>query len=76
MPLEINETKLDQVITDAELAMTILASVGAVINPAVPAAAALANRLLSALQAGVKAHEAILGQPLDLSLLHHIDPVV
>ena len=59
---------------DATLA--VLASpAGAAINPAVPAGAAVLAKLLRVIQAGVAAHEAATGEPLDLSKLHQIEPL-
>lgn len=43
--------------------------------PAASPGAALADYFLKIAQAAVKAHEATTGKPLDLSLLHKIDPV-
>lgn len=43
--------------------------------PGVSGVATLAGEALSIAQAAVKAHEAISGQPLDLSLLKNIDPI-
>lgn len=44
-------------------------------DPAVKAGADLAEKLLVIAQTAVKAHEAQVGKPLDLSLLKPIDPV-
>lgn len=49
--------------------------IGAAINPAVPAGAMALSKLLKVLQAGVAAHEAATGEPLDLSKLHRIEPL-
>jgi len=68
-------TKIDQVLQDAELVCGVLAGAGGLINPAVPAGAELLAKLLSMVSAGVAAHEAISGQALDLTKLHHLDPV-
>ena len=66
---------MEKVLADAELVTSVLAGAGGLINPAVGAGAALLDRLLRLAKASVAAHEAISGQPIDLALLHHIDPV-
>lgn len=66
---------LDTILDDATIALGVLSTTGGLINPAVPGGAALLAKLLAVLQAGVRAHEAIANQPIDLSTLHHIDPV-
>lgn len=69
---------IKKIIADFELAAKFLATEGQLIpgiGTEVGAAAGLADKLLQALQAGVQAHEAIAGAPLDLNVLHPIDPV-
>jgi hypothetical protein len=66
-------SKLDTILEDAALALETVGGLGAVINPGIAAGAALANKVLRLITAGVQAHEKITGQPLDLSLLHPID---
>lgn len=46
---------------------------GAAINPAVPAGALALSKLLRVIQAGVAAHEAATGEPLDMDKLHQIE---
>lgn len=59
-----------------DAALAVLSSpVGAAINPAVPAGAASLAKLRRVLQAGVAAHEAATGEPLDMSKLHQIEPL-
>lgn len=45
----------------------------AAIDPRVPEGAATLAKLLRVLQAGVAAHEAATGEPLDMSKLHQIE---
>lgn len=52
-----------------------ISGLGGLFNPGVAATGELAGKLLRVISAGVKAHEAITGQPLDMSKLHHIDLV-
>ncbi len=68
-------TKIDQILADFQLAAQVIAGIGVVANPAVGTGAALAAKLLAALQAGVQAHEAITGTPLDINKLHEIQPL-
>lgn len=73
------QSTLDKILADAETALTLTAEFGALVpgfGTAISAGAAIASRILSVIEAGVRAHEGITGQPLDLSTLHHIDPVV
>lgn len=53
------------------------ATVGTIGTPGTPIGqgALLADYFLKIAQAAVKAHEATMGKPLDLNLLHKIDPV-
>lgn len=66
-------TRLDVILDDASLVLTTIAGLGGLINPGVAAGGALAGKLLNMISAGIKAHESITGQPLDLSKLHRID---
>lgn len=67
-------SKLDVILADAEVALGVIAGLG-ILSPGSAAAAALAERVLSVIQQGVEAHEAITGQPLDLTKLHHIEAI-
>jgi len=44
-------------------------------DPAVDAGALIAQKLIAIIQAANAAHEKVMGQPIDLSLLHPIDPI-
>lgn len=66
-------TRLDVILDDATLVLATITGLGGLINPGVAAGGALAGKLLALVSAGVKAHESITGQPLDLSKLHRID---
>lgn len=66
---------LETIIGDFETAAALIAGLAPMFGPAglpVAAGAAIAYKLLPALQAGVKAHEAVTGKPIDLSMLHEI----
>jgi hypothetical protein len=75
MTTPIVPTTIDKVLADAELALSILASLGGVINPAAAGIAALLDKVLAVAQKAVSTHEAIAGTPLDLAQLHHVDPI-
>lgn len=47
----------------------------AAIDPRVPEGAAALGKLLRVLRAGVAAHEAATGEPLDMARLHQIEPL-
>lgn len=66
-------TRLDVILDDATLVLATITGLGGLINPGVAAGGALAGKLLNLLSAGVRAHESVTGQPLDLNRLHHID---
>lgn len=66
---------LDKILTDAQIALTVLTAVGGSINPAVGSIAALVLKLEGIIQAAVTAHESVSKQPLDLTKLQHIDLV-
>lgn len=68
-------TTLDTVLSDADDFLQVLAALGGAINPAVPVASALADKILKVAQSAVAAHEAVAGQPLDLTKLKTIAPV-
>ena len=61
--------------------LTILSSLAAAAKPllaGIPegaAADALAQELLKIAQTAIAAHEAVTGQPIDLALLHPLDPI-
>ena len=63
---------LETILADLQLATSAISVVGV---PNVSQAAGIAASLLKIAQTAVKAHEDIIGQPLDLSLLKPIDPV-
>lgn len=68
-------TTLEKIIGDAEVAFAVLAEVGPFLGTAAAPAvvgAGIAYKILEVLMAGVKAHEAVTGKKLDLSLLHEI----
>lgn len=64
----------DYILGAIEGATGIIASLG-VGGPALASIAGLADYFLKIAQAAVKAHEAVTGKPLDLSLLHDIKPL-
>lgn len=71
-------TTLDKILNDFEIAATVIAGVAPAVGPVGATAsifAGLAAKLILSIQAGVKAHEAITGQPLNLDNLHSIDPI-
>jgi hypothetical protein len=68
-------TALDNALTGTEITLDLLAGFGGAINPAVPAIAALLARLERIAAKSIHAHEAITGQPLDLTRLHRIEPL-
>lgn len=74
-----NATTVDRILSDFEIAAAVIAEVGPIAAPgigtAIGAGAALAGKLLASLQAGIRAHEAITGKPLDLTTLHEIQSV-
>ena len=68
-----DRTRVDITLDNAALVLSTITGLAGLFNPGVAATGALAGKLLSVISAGVKAHEAITGQPLDLTKLHHID---
>lgn len=72
-------TTVEKILSDFEIAAAVVAEIGPIAAPgvgtAIGAGAVLAGKLLAAIQAGVRAHEAITGTPLDMSKLHDIQPV-
>lgn len=72
-PQSVAPSLLDTVLDNAELVLATLEGLGGAINPAVPAVATLLAKVERTIAAGIKAHERITGQPLDLSKLHHIE---
>jgi hypothetical protein len=63
-------SRLDSILITLEVLAEIATAV-----PGVGQVAGLAEKLLAIAQAAIGAHEAATGQPLDLSLLHNIDPL-
>lgn len=61
---------LQQILADLELAAQTLAGLGI---PNASAGAALADTLLKIAQTAIKAHEDIIGEPIDLDKLQPID---
>lgn len=68
-------SRISDLLDNADQALQALTEAGAIINPGVPAAALLADKLVHIIQAAVRAHEAATGQPIDMSLLHRIEPL-
>ena len=68
-----DRSRVDAVLDNTALTLATISGLAGLFNPGVAATGALAGKLLSVISAGVKAHEAVTGQPLDLSKLHHID---
>jgi hypothetical protein len=60
----------EQILADLQLAAQVTASTGI---PDVSQGAAIAASLLKIAQTAVKAHQDIIGEPLDLNLLQPID---
>lgn len=72
-----NQAVLNEILNVLELGAQAVKRVGGSIgNPDVQAGAGIAELLLAIAQKAVAAVEAHQGQPIDLSLLHPIDPVV
>lgn len=63
---------LDEILTILEIAASTARSLN---DPAIAGAGAIADSLLRIAQKAVAAHEAQTGQPIDLGLLHPIEPV-
>lgn len=73
-----NASTFEKVIGDFEIAAGLIAEFAPLFGPIgfpIAAGAAIAYKLLPALQAGVKAHEAVTGKPLDISLLKPFEMV-
>ena len=68
-------SRIDAALANADMTLAALTEAGGFINPAIPGAALIADKLLHIIQAAVRAHEAATGTPLDMSLLHHIEPL-
>lgn len=66
------EEILNEIIQIATVGATVAQTVP---NPEVQAGAAIAAALLQIAQKAIAAHEQITGQPIELSLLHPIEPV-
>lgn len=62
---------LEMLATASEVAKLITAGVAPEATPII----ALEEKLFSMVQSGVKAYESQVGKPLDLSLLHQIEPL-
>lgn len=77
-PTPPTSSTLDKILNDAEIALTLTSEFGALVpgvGTAAAAFAAIAAKILSVAKAAVQAHESITGQPLDVTTLHHIDPI-
>lgn len=68
-------SKVEQILGEAAAALEAVEEFGGALGPEVPAAAAIGSLIVRIVTAGVKAHQTVTGQPLDLSLLHHIEPL-
>lgn len=68
-------SKIDNLLDQADQTLQALTEAGGLINPAVPAASLLADKLLHIIQAAVHAHEQATGATFDISQLHHIEPL-
>ena len=66
-------SRVDAALDNTALILATISGLGGLFNPEVAATGELAGKLLRVISAGVKAHEAVTGQPLDMSKLHHID---
>jgi hypothetical protein len=69
---------LDKILTDLEVATQVFAAAGALIpgfGTGIAAGATIAAKLESIVQAALNAHQAIMGKPLDLTLLKDEAPV-
>jgi hypothetical protein len=68
---------IDKIFSDVDIALGIAASIGASFpaGVAIAGAAGLLQRILSIAEAAVKAHEALAGVPLDLTVLKQLPPL-
>ena len=71
--MKVNYAKLN---AGLDTALGLLSSpAGAAINPAVPAGAIAAEKLLQLIRAGVRSYETATGAPIDLAKIRHIEPL-
>lgn len=75
LPALPDRTRVDVALDNATLVLSTITGLAGLFNPGVAATGVLAGKLLTVISAGIKAHEAITGQLLDLTKLHHIDVV-
>ena len=68
-------SRVIELLDQADQTLQALTEAGGLINPAVPAAALVADKLLHIIQVAVKAHEDVTGEPIDMSKLHEIEPL-
>ncbi len=62
-PAPVALSTLDKILDDAEVGLGVLGSFGGLINPGIPAVAALLAKVDRIIKKGVLAHEGVSGQP-------------